>query len=73
MSRDKAPDAMTTCALNRSAVTYDRRDAIVSLLAVPIALTVGMSSATEAVEYPVWVSRQEAAASTFWVTRRHDR
>jgi uncharacterized protein YbaP (TraB family) len=54
MSRDKAPDAMTTCALNRSAVTYDRRDAIVSLLAVPIALTVGMSSATEAVEYPVW-------------------
>jgi uncharacterized protein len=39
---------------NRSAVAYDRRDAIASLLAVPIALAAGMSSATEAVEYPVW-------------------
>jgi uncharacterized protein len=55
MSRDKAPDALTTRALTRSAVAYDRRDAILSLLAVPIALAAGISSATEAVEYPVWV------------------
>jgi hypothetical protein len=54
MSQDNPPDAVTTRALNRSAVTYDRRDAIVSLLAFPIALAAGMSSAAEAVEYPVW-------------------
>jgi uncharacterized protein len=54
MSQEKAADVVTTCALNRSAVTYDRRDAIVSLLAVPIALAAGMSSAAESVKYPVW-------------------
>jgi uncharacterized protein len=54
MSQDKSPDGLTTRALNRSAVAYDRRDAIVSLLAVPIAMAAGMSSATGAAEYPVW-------------------
>ena len=54
MSQNKAPNALTTCALNRSAATYDRREAIVSLLAVPIALTTSISSATEAAKYPLW-------------------
>jgi uncharacterized protein len=54
MSQDRAPNAVTARALGRSVVTCDRRGAIVSLLAVPIALASGMSSATEAVEYPLW-------------------
>ena len=54
MSQEKGPDTETTCAMNRSAVNHDRRDAITSLLAVPIALAANMSSAAEAVNYPAW-------------------
>ena len=54
MSQDRTPDAMTTCAVKRSAVPYDRREALVAFLAVPIALAAGTSSATAAVDYPVW-------------------
>jgi uncharacterized protein YbaP (TraB family) len=54
MTRDEAPNGVTTRALNSSAATYDRREALVAFLAVPIALAAGSSSATEAVNYPVW-------------------
>jgi hypothetical protein len=50
----QGPGAVTTCALNRSALTYGRRDAFASLLAVPIVLAAGMSSAAETVKYPLW-------------------
>jgi uncharacterized protein YbaP (TraB family) len=59
MSQDKAPDVVTNRALYRPAVNYDRRDAIASLLAVPIALAAGTSSFAETVEYPVWVIETE--------------
>ena len=52
MTRDEAPNGAATYALNRSALAYDRREALVALLAVPIALA-GMSSASEAVRYPL--------------------
>jgi uncharacterized protein YbaP (TraB family) len=54
MTQNEAPNGVTTRALNRSAVTYDRREALVALLAVPIALAAGASMATETVDYPVW-------------------
>ena len=54
MSQDRTPDAVTTRAVNRSAAAYDRREALVALLAVPIALAAGRSSATDVVDYPVW-------------------
>jgi uncharacterized protein YbaP (TraB family) len=53
MSQDKAPDVATTHALNRTAVAYDRREALIAFLAVPIALAAGRSSATEAMQYPL--------------------
>jgi uncharacterized protein len=53
MTQDEAPNEVTTRALNRPAVTYDRRKALVALLAVPIALAAGTSSASEAVQYPL--------------------
>lgn len=53
MPRGKTADETTTSAANRSAVTYDRREALGALLALPIALTPGKSSATEAVQYPL--------------------
>ena len=56
MTRDEDPSGVTTRALNSSAATYDRREALAAFLAVPIALAAGSSSATEAVNYPVWAS-----------------
>jgi uncharacterized protein len=47
------PDGAATHPLNRSALAYDRREALVALLAVPIALAAGTSSAIEAVQYPL--------------------
>ena len=44
----------TLRALNHSAATYDRREALVALIAVPIALAAGTSWATEAADFPVW-------------------
>jgi uncharacterized protein len=53
MIQDKSPNGATTPAMGGSAVVYDRREALVALLAVPIALAAGTSSATEAVQYPL--------------------
>src|SRR5271155_4835458 len=53
MTQDEAPNGVATRALNRPAMTYDRREALVALLAVPIALAAGTSSASEAVQYPL--------------------
>jgi uncharacterized protein len=53
MTEDEAPNGVTTRALNRPAVTYDRREALVALLTVPIALASGTSSASEAAQYPL--------------------
>jgi len=54
MSQNKSPNGATTHALSGSAVVYDRREALVALLSVPVALAVGTSSATEAAHYPLW-------------------
>jgi uncharacterized protein len=53
MSQDDTADETKSSAANRLAVTYDRREALVALLAVPIALAAGKSWATEAVQYPL--------------------
>ena len=53
MSQGKAADGPTTNVVNRSAVTYDRREALGALLALPIALTAGKSAAAETVQYPL--------------------
>ena len=55
MTEEHAPlNRGTPCALKRSVDTYDRREALVALLAVPIALAGGTSPATEAVRYALW-------------------
>lgn len=54
MSEDKASEVATSCALHRSALAYDRREALVALLALPITLCAGTSSATEVLQYPLW-------------------
>jgi uncharacterized protein YbaP (TraB family) len=53
MTREKGADGLTARALHHSASAYDRREALVALLVLPIALTAGTSSATEAVQYPL--------------------
>jgi uncharacterized protein YbaP (TraB family) len=53
MTQDKGPNGAGTRALSGSAVICDRRDALVALLAVPIALAAGTSAATEAAQYPL--------------------
>ena len=47
------PDGAATHPLNRSALAYDRREALVALLAVSVALAAATSSATEAAQYPL--------------------
>jgi uncharacterized protein len=54
MTEDKTTNEITLRALDRSAVTYDRRKALVALFSVPIALASGPSMATEAMNYPLW-------------------
>jgi uncharacterized protein len=54
MTEDKARNGVTLRALNRSAVTCDRREALVALIAAPIALAASTSPATEAADFPVW-------------------
>src|SRR5580692_8072852 len=53
MTQHKNPNGATTAAMGGSAVVYDRREALVALLSVPIALAAGTSSATEGVQYPL--------------------
>jgi uncharacterized protein YbaP (TraB family) len=53
MTQGKSPNGATTPAVGGSALVYDRREALVALLAVPIALAAGTSSATEAAQYPL--------------------
>jgi uncharacterized protein YbaP (TraB family) len=53
MFQDQAPDTVAIHAENGSAVPYDRREALVALLALPIALVGGTSPATETGQYPV--------------------
>jgi uncharacterized protein YbaP (TraB family) len=53
MTQAKSPNGATTLAGSGSAVAYDRREALVALPAVLIALAAGTSSATEAVRYPL--------------------
>lgn len=55
MTEEHAPAGATTGAVKRSLETYDRREMLVRLIAVPIALAAGTSSATDAASYPVWV------------------
>jgi uncharacterized protein YbaP (TraB family) len=54
MTQGKSPNGATTSAEGGSALVYDRREALAALLSVPIALAVGTSSATEAVQYPLF-------------------
>lgn len=53
MTQGKSPNGAMTSAVAGSALVHNRREALVALLAVPIALASGTSSATEAVQYPV--------------------
>ena len=53
MSQDKGPDAVTTHGQSGSAVGHDRREALLVLLSLPIALAARTSSATEAAQYPL--------------------
>lgn len=53
MTQHTNPNGATTAAMGGSAVAYDRREALVALLSVPIALAAGTSSATEGVQYPL--------------------
>ena len=54
MSEGKASEVATSCPSRRSALAYDRREALVALLALPITLCAGTSSATEVLQYPLW-------------------
>ena len=54
MSEGNASEVATSCPLRRSALAYDRREALVALLALPITLCAGTSSATEVLQYPLW-------------------
>ena len=54
MSEDKASEVVTSCPSRRSALAYARREALVALLALPITLCAGTSSATEVLQYPLW-------------------
>lgn len=53
MFQDQAPDAVAIHAENGLAGPYDRREALVALLALPIALVGVTSPATEAAQYPL--------------------
>ena len=53
MTQRKSVSGATTPALGGSALIYDRREALVALLAAPIALAAGTSLATEAGQYPL--------------------
>ena len=53
MTQEPLPNGSSTRALNRPALAHDRREALVALLAVAIAVAAGPSSATEAPQYPV--------------------
>ena len=53
MTQGKTPNGGATPALGGSALVYDRREVLVALLAVPIALAADTSSATEAMQYPL--------------------
>ena len=54
MTQDKGSNGAATRALSGTAVVFDRREALVALLSVPISLAAGTSSATEAVQYPLF-------------------
>lgn len=53
MTEDSALGAITIPPLSSSALACDRRQALIALLAVPIALAAGTSSASEAAQYPL--------------------
>ena len=54
MTEENAPSGIAARTRNRSAAIYDRREALVTLIALPVALAAGTSWGAEAAGYPVW-------------------